>query len=60
MAPAESSDYDAPLASEQEKANTTAGSSAPAVELPPPYVPRPLVEVAGKRVPIPLKRPKKG
>ena len=27
---------------------------------PTPYVPRRLVEVAGKRVPIPLKRPKKG
>jgi UPF0755 protein len=60
MAPAESSDYDAPLASEQENENAGAGSSAPAGEAPPPYVPRLLVEVAGKRVPIPLKRPKKG
>jgi peptidoglycan lytic transglycosylase G len=60
MAPAESSDYDAPLASEQENENAAAGSSAPAGEAPPPYVPRRLVEVAGKRVPIPLKRPKKG
>jgi UPF0755 protein len=59
MAPVESSDYDAPPG-EQEKANTAAGSSAPVVEAPPPYVPRRLVEVAGKRVPIPLKRPKKG
>jgi UPF0755 protein len=58
-APAESSDYDTPLASEQEKA-AGAGSSAPAGEAPPAYVPRRLVEVAGKRVPIPLKRPKKG
>jgi len=48
-------------ASEQEKANTAAGSPAAAVEAPPPpYVPRRLLEVAGKRVPIPLKRPKKG
>jgi UPF0755 protein len=59
MAPVESSDYDAPPG-EQEKANTAAGSSALVVEAPPPYVPRRLVEVAGKRVPIPLKRPKKG
>jgi UPF0755 protein len=61
MAPAETSDYDASPAGEQEKANTAAGSPAPAVEAPAtPYVPRRLVEVAGKRVPIPLKRPKKG
>jgi UPF0755 protein len=59
MAPAESSDYDTPPG-EQEKANTVAGSSAPVAEAPPSYVPRRLVEVAGKRVPIPLKRPKKG
>jgi UPF0755 protein len=61
MAPAETSDYDASPAGEQEKANTAAGSPASAVEAPAtPYVPRRLVEVAGKRVPIPLKRPKKG
>ena len=60
LAPAESADYDAPPEGEQDKENTAAASTAPAVEVPPPYVPRRLVEVAGRRVPIPLKRPKKG
>jgi UPF0755 protein len=59
LAPAESSDYDAPQAGEPKKENTSAGSSAPAGEAAPPYVPRHLVEVAGRRVPLPLKRPRK-
>jgi UPF0755 protein len=59
MAPAESADYDAPPEAEQDKENTTAASTAP-VEAAPAYVPRRLVKVAGRRVPIPLKRPKKG
>jgi UPF0755 protein len=59
IAPAESSDFDAPQPSEPERQKTSDDSSAPAGEGPPPYVPRHLVEVAGRRVPLPLKRPRK-
>jgi UPF0755 protein len=59
IAPAESPDFDAPQPGEPENQKTSADSSAPAGEAPPPYVPRHLVEVAGRRVPLPLKRPRK-
>lgn len=53
---AESADYDPP----QTGAQDIAGAGSPAAaESSPAYVPRSLVEVAGRRVPIPLQRPRK-
>ncbi|MGH6874730.1 MAG: endolytic transglycosylase MltG, partial [Aestuariivirgaceae bacterium] len=57
IAPAESPDYNEPEAGAQE--NALAGSSAPAAESSSAYVPRSLVKVAGRLVPIPLRRPRK-